>query len=507
VVGKEQLEVELDQQGEPIEVKIVVENQDGEAVNDVTAKALRAGNKQAEQLTDGTGTAVLEVWPGLIYDYQVVSQDGAFTDSRSKWVYFEPNSNKELQFVIQRLDDINGQRHIFLAESEKEINLGTIADGQSVFVGISALDANYGRGAGDTYYPSLDVTFNSSDTSTVTSLNSFQEDPAFDLGVQKSQESGVDYSGQAKVDNYLRLKEKQLVSSANKIEVHNSSSDFKIQQIDYNVGDTESFWTLDFTTEEHYEVEAELIKKTANAYIFVDQDVEIEPTLLNDVANLFSDSIFSTTMNQFASTSYSDFDIDENQAPIILLTPAKGDWVGYFHSLNYFADKDKSNGSDMLYINSDILTSNDRSTEEKKNLSLGTLAHELQHLIYFNQKYLDYSQQDQNGEWVTDIWANEGLSMLAMWLNDYYDYNTSREADYLDGTNRESLLFWDGQGKDYGASGLFMFKLYQELGPDIIKEIVSSSADPVEIISDHFGKEFNSYFLDWILANQIDNSN
>jgi hypothetical protein len=306
------------------------------------------------------------------------------------------------------------------------------------------------------------------------------------------------------VDKYLREQEKELVGSANKIEANSSASDFNLQQSNYSEGDTASFWTLDFDKEEHYQVEAELIEKRANAYIFVDQDVEIEPNLLNDAANLFSDQIFSTTMDKFASTGYSYFDIDGNQAPIILITPAQGNWLGYFHSLNY-TDEDNSNGQDMLYINSDIFTSNDRSTEEKKNLGLGTLAHELQHLIYFNQKYLDYSQRDQNRDWVTDIWANEGLSMLAMRLNGYYNYNTSREADYLNGTNRESLLFWNGQGKDYGASGLFMFKLYQELGPDIIKEIVSSSADPVEIISDHAGKNFNSYFLDWILANQINN--
>jgi len=309
------------------------------------------------------------------------------------------------------------------------------------------------------------------------------------------------------VDKYLREQEKELVGSANKIEANSSASDFNLQQSNYSEGDTASFWTRDFDNEEHYKVEAELIEKRENAYIFVDQKVEIDSTLLAEVADIFSDKIFGRTMEKFASTSYNYFDIDGNQAPIILLTPAKGNWLGYFHSLNYFPDADNSNGRDMLYVSSDILTNNDDSQTEKRDLSLGTLAHEFQHLIYFNQKYLDYSRQDQQTEWISDTWANEGLSMLAMWLNDYYDYNTSREADYLDGTNRESLLFWDGQGKDYGASGLFMFKLYQELGPDIIKEIVSSSADPVEIISDHFGKEFNSYFLDWILANQIDNSN
>ncbi|MGM0369600.1 MAG: hypothetical protein ACQEP9_04225 [Bacillota bacterium] len=503
VDGKEQLEIEMDQDGDPIEVKIAVENQDGNAINDATVKSLRAGNEQAKQLTDSTGTAVLEIWPGLIYDYQVVSETGEVEDSKSDYVYFKQNLDEEIQFVVQRLDDIDGQRHIFQAGSTKEIDLGTIVDGESVFVGISPLDTNFGRGAGDTYSASLDVSYDSSATSAL-SLSGIDGDSTSDFRVQKDKLSGVDYSGQAKVDKYLREQEKELLGSANKIEANSFSSDFNLQQSNYSEGDIASFWTLDFDKEEHYKVEAELIEKRENAYIFVDQDVEIDSTLLAEVSDIFSNQVFSTTMDKFASNDYVDFDIDGNQAPIILLTPAKGNWLGYFHSLNY-TDGDKSNGRDMFYVSSDIFTDSNRSKEEKKNLSLGTLAHEFQHLIYFNQKHLDYSQQDQQTEWVTDIWANEGLSMLAMRLNGYYDYNTSREVDYLNGSNRESLLFWDGQGKDYGASGLFLFKLYQELGPDIIKEIVSSSADPVEVISEHAGKEFNSYFLDWILANQINN--
>jgi hypothetical protein len=127
----------------------------------------------------------------------------------------------------------------------------------------------------------------------------------------------------------------------------------------------------------------------------------------------------------------------------------------------------------------------------------GIIAHEFQHMIH----------------WAIDrdeaTWVNEGLSELAGLLNGF-DVGDSAYLYALDSDTQ--LNSWpdpEDSGPNYGASYLFLTYLWERLGDEAIRALVSEPANGIagfEATLAGLGSDvgFEAFFSDWVVANYLD---
>ncbi len=257
---------------------------------------------------------------------------------------------------------------------------------------------------------------------------------------------------------------------------------------DRQVGIREQFWMTDITQHRYYTITAQLVAKSAHAYMYVAAGYHVSTADLQHSLQTFESKIYPTNHKYFGSEWTPG--VDNDPRITILNTPISGAG-GYFSQADEFLPQVNpySNMREMIYI----------ATPPGNDEYDGTIAHEFQHMIEFNEN------PDQG------VWLNEGSSELAMWLNSYS----------VGGTDSYFLLNPDVQlnawGSDpnqsvshYGAAYLFLRYLTRLYGPDFIHEIVKSRQSgiaSVEAALKQHGeqRDFNSLFKDWVVANWINN--
>ncbi|MGB9700955.1 MAG: CFI-box-CTERM domain-containing protein, partial [Thermodesulfobacteriota bacterium] len=136
--------------------------------------------------------------------------------------------------------------------------------------------------------------------------------------------------------------------------------------------------------------------------------------------------------------------------------------------------------------------------------SLGTLAHEFQHLIHYHYDPLE------------ETWVNEGLSGLARYVCGYghqaIDSSQRRHIEAFAKYPNTSLTIWNDSLANYGATYLFMLYLAKHYGgPTITRNIVANSARGITGVSDALWQSgypvsFNNLFRNWVIANYLNDS-
>jgi hypothetical protein len=140
----------------------------------------------------------------------------------------------------------------------------------------------------------------------------------------------------------------------------------------------------------------------------------------------------------------------------------------------------------------------DDSSLWRPNLYEGTVAHELEHLIHFDQ---DADEES---------WVDEGLADLAEYLNGF-GHPVSHVVYYL-AFHRTPLTIWGGGLEDYGASYLFQLYLLENFGQmnggswenGWTRSITANPANSIAGVEDATGANFNDLFDAWMLANYLD---
>lgn len=180
--------------------------------------------------------------------------------------------------------------------------------------------------------------------------------------------------------------------------------------------------------------------------------------------------------------------------------------AGFFWSnLNLAFDRN------MIFIDSldwaNRLGSNDspwRGTDSslwRENLYEGTVAHELEHLIHFDQ------DADE------DSWIDEGMADLAEYLNGY-GHPDGHVVYYL-AFHRTPLTVWGGGLEDYGASYLFQLYLLENFGSQDggsftgwsnawTRQLISEQDNSIAGVEAATGANFNDLYDTWIVANYLD---
>jgi hypothetical protein len=256
-------------------------------------------------------------------------------------------------------------------------------------------------------------------------------------------------------------------------------------------------WVLDTTTDNFVLITAICQKVTDSAYIFVEDSVtsRFPDSLLNQYVTGWN-SIYPTNHSKFGNEN----DVDNNNKVVIVFTgKVTGGALGYFFAGDKYSEAEMpagyhSNQSDILYVTADTTYINNPNT------ILGTLAHEFQHMIYFDNHY-------NKGATNTYTWLNEGLSMLAEYYNGYANKDTDNSIlwmkDFLMFPEAYSLTCWTG---DYGATGLFVRYLYEQYGDTAIKKLVQTDKIGIAAVEAATGKDFNQVYKDWTWALFLSNT-
>ena len=261
------------------------------------------------------------------------------------------------------------------------------------------------------------------------------------------------------------------------------------------LGAKQSFWVTDSDTDEQSQMPATLRHVTDHAYFWVEDGAAYDRGDLERLAATFEDRIYPTTRSYFGSEPIPGIDGDSHV--YVLYSRGLGSNVaGYFSSVDTLDPlvRSDSNAHEMFVLNADTVDLTGQFT-------YGVLAHELQHMILWN---VDIDEAS---------WLNEGLSELAVYLNDLgtAGFHTAYTDDPV-----VSLNDWpneDDRGASYGAASLFTLYFYNRFGPELTKALVAHPANGLEGIDlvfseaglvDPFTSQpvtAESTVLDWVIAN------
>ncbi len=261
------------------------------------------------------------------------------------------------------------------------------------------------------------------------------------------------------------------------------------------------FWIIEDFSEYPYEkiqVRATLLAIGNNSYVYVsnakidEKGLAITEDLAEDWRDEFENNIYPNEIHFFGDVDGILGDIDGDPHVTIFLTSLGGYVAGYFDPLNEFNGPD-SNRREMIYV--------------EYTQGFRVLAHEFQHLIHYNHDTDEHWWIDEGcAEFAAYITGTLETSNLTYFVEDYFVYNPEN-----------ALLNWnyDSEGEkdvriDYGSAYLFVFYIAEKYGYGAINYLVDEADDSAIGVEDALEQagylvDFNTVYLNWIVALTIDN--
>ncbi len=269
------------------------------------------------------------------------------------------------------------------------------------------------------------------------------------------------------------------------------------------LGQTANFFIdSNYDSSQRDRIPAVLEKVGQDAYFYVDKqwwesinEAEKNTVLasLDALEKEFHSNIYPTLISNFGLEWRPG--IDKDVRVTVLIHPMQSDAGGYF------ASKDEmqrlavpnSNEREMVYLNSKFINT---------SFAKSFLAHELMHLITYNQK-------DQIRGVSEDIWLDEARAEYAPTLCGYdsvFDGSNlqKRVKNFLD-TPNDPLIEWQNIPADYGVDNLFIQYLVDHYGVKILSDSLRSSKVGIgsinyALLKNGFDKNFSQIFTDWTIT-------
>jgi len=265
---------------------------------------------------------------------------------------------------------------------------------------------------------------------------------------------------------------------------------FPLSAVDYNIGDKETFWTMSDAGSDEFFVERKvrLRNKKDGVLIWADENADISNNDIKFLLDEFLDFRYDIIDYFGREPAVDDFPVLQKRGDVVNIVLASFEPGGYFHSADLYPSStySRSNEGRFLYVNPRF----------SNNLLAGIIAHEYQHLLYYNEKVI-------SGRGGYSLWINEGFSELAMDIAGYgykQGVRTGAVPSFLSRTKETSLVSWGSRLSDYGSSYLFARYLYDRFGKDIINAITTSSKRPKDAIKDFTGLKFWEMFKEWAVT-------
>ena len=229
-------------------------------------------------------------------------------------------------------------------------------------------------------------------------------------------------------------------------------------------------------------------KISEHAYFFIDDaDIAIMDPFL-DAYGIAFDAIYHKNHTKFGEED----DVDGNGKVIVVFSDIITDGLlGYFWSVDKFendaTENPYSNEGDIIYFTTDA-----EFQVGTSDTLLGTLAHELQHMIYFDEHY-------DRGAAGSYAWLNEALSQAAEYYNGYLDNHFDWINSFLlDYGSELSLTHWTSNNYGYGA--IYIRYLIDQFGDAAIKNMCATNLIGIDAVEGATGEDFNDLFVDFSRA-------
>ncbi|RMD95988.1 MAG: hypothetical protein D6814_12225, partial [Calditrichaeota bacterium] len=267
------------------------------------------------------------------------------------------------------------------------------------------------------------------------------------------------------------------------------------------LGQIRSFFAWDLNKKQFHTVNARLTKIGQRGLVYLDTTLTTAEENLDRLSKDFDKIIYPIDTGLFGAEPRpgDENEIDGDSLITILLYDIRDD--NYYDSTKttfvagfFFRENEmprtkfpQSNEREMVYV--DV-----RSLANQPLLTLGTLAHEFQHLIQWNQ-------DPQEARWV-----NEGLSELAITACGYprrLPTNFFSDPDL-------SLTTFNDKLEDYDKTYLYFMYVHEHLGgDDAIRAISTNSSHGEAGVEAGLQQidpslQFRDIFLDWVMANYLD---
>lgn len=219
---------------------------------------------------------------------------------------------------------------------------------------------------------------------------------------------------------------------------------------------------------------------------------------VKDLAKEFDEVIYPKLIEFFGDVW--EPGIDGDPRITVLMSRLKKSAGGYFYSCNEYTRSQcsRSNEREMIHINTDFIFDSKMK---------GFLAHELQHLINWNQKERLFGLEE-------DVWLNEMRSEYVPSLLNYSDpYPESilemRVKNFL-ANPYDPLGEWKNEAGDYGVIALFAEYLANQFGRNLFSLMSRNNLVGIASINKAFqeagySEDFGEVFTNWSLANYYNN--
>lgn len=240
--------------------------------------------------------------------------------------------------------------------------------------------------------------------------------------------------------------------------------------------------------------DAELLAISEHAYFWVESTLPLTEAELTAAAEHFESEIYPQVTGLFGDLWQPGVDSDPRFSILHLDGYGENGELGFFNSGDEYPKTiyENSNEQELIYLNM-------ASLRIGSQLYYGTLAHEFQHLIQWNQ--------DPN----EPIWFSEGL---AQFTESYLGYQTvDSPFDYRQRPHVQ-LNDWEIDDQDnllahYGAAYLFVIYIWEQLGEQAIVDIIHHPADGLAglyaiLNNKDLNLSLESFLASWVAANFLD---
>lgn len=262
---------------------------------------------------------------------------------------------------------------------------------------------------------------------------------------------------------------------------------------DLPVGTEQNFWVANQDAKNYFQMRARLVHKTAHAYWYVQDGVDLPGDDVRAAATYFEDHTYRTEHALFGSEWTPGIDGDAHITILVGRVPGVG---GYYSTADeYTRDVNPySNQREMIYINVDSVRPGSSSFN-------GTVAHEFMHMIQFNV------HRWQNS------WVDEGSAELAAHAV------TGAPSGAIGAFARRPQTQLNGWASEpaaatphYGAAYLFMRYVSEQFGGfRTIGQIIAEPDRGMASFERFFQtlrppRTFDQVFADWVAANVLNDS-
>lgn len=277
-----------------------------------------------------------------------------------------------------------------------------------------------------------------------------------------------------------------------------------------SIGDSHNFFiSSEYEFEGRNQINASLLRVSDKAYWYVSseywnnlsvQEKEVLSLKIQDLANEFDNRIYPIETSFWGKEP--DPGIDNDSRVTILIARLIDKAGGYFDTTNLYKgfQAPSSNEREMIYLN---------ATSFRSDRTKVFLAHEFQHLVSFNQKNLLSNSDEET--WLEEARAEYSVAKLG-YDDVYQNSNLSRRLFSFLNNPSDPLGEWKNEEADYGSIRIFVEYLVEHYGDKILVDSLHSSKQGIASLDEALSnngvdKRFNRIFLDWALANYVNNPN